>query len=507
MSLPLPGNHGEISVADRPATDHRPDAAVATIGADPMLRRRTETRARSSLIHPRRDNTICVFPQRRVRRARRGRRLHLESLESRALLATTAETFTGPSLSDLIQQAQNGQDTAPAAISRMEQALEDAAHQRSAGGPRVRGGRRQWLRVRGAEPRVELRTGSRPAALPRVPERQRDPQAPGPAGRGDVVSLNQQNAAGLNSGDSLASEAETAIDSLTNGAINALSTPLSGYTSTTQDLVANIANLAQSLSSTTSSSLTPAQASATALAETQAYQAELHAGLQVLHPNVSSEVDAAVSTLESAESGIAQDAASTAGTNLTSAVAGFDSALLGTGGIFVSSGAVSAGDRAQCLLLEPVGSPGRVGDDRRLWHGDPGRDGDLDRHAHLVGLRAEHRGCDRELHARRGLRGDRGDRTAAGSRRSAACRPATPLASTAEASSPASPAISLRCPPASTGDLTVQAATTLGSVSGTASYGGTATPDRHPHLDVHRRRACRMKRSASPSTGPPSAPR
>ena len=63
-------------------------------------------------------------PHRRKRRARRVRFLRLESLESRALLSTTTESFTGPSLSDLIQQAQNGKDTAAAAIDRMEQALE-----------------------------------------------------------------------------------------------------------------------------------------------------------------------------------------------------------------------------------------------------------------------------------------------------------------------------------------------------------------------------------------------
>ena len=46
-----------------------------------------------------------------------------EGLETRTLL-TAAETFTGPSLIDLILLARQGKDTAPAAIERMLQSLE-----------------------------------------------------------------------------------------------------------------------------------------------------------------------------------------------------------------------------------------------------------------------------------------------------------------------------------------------------------------------------------------------
>ncbi len=56
-------------------------------------------------------------------RVRRRRGLGAEALESRTLL-TASETFTVPSLNDLIAMANAGQDTAPAAIDRMLDSLE-----------------------------------------------------------------------------------------------------------------------------------------------------------------------------------------------------------------------------------------------------------------------------------------------------------------------------------------------------------------------------------------------
>ena len=47
----------------------------------------------------------------------------VEALEERTML-TAAETFTGPSLADLISFARQGTDTAPAGINRMLQSLE-----------------------------------------------------------------------------------------------------------------------------------------------------------------------------------------------------------------------------------------------------------------------------------------------------------------------------------------------------------------------------------------------
>ena len=60
---------------------------------------------------------------RQRRRVGQGRVFRIEALEDRALLAASAETFTGPSLNDLIVLAQQGENTAPAAIDRVVEAL------------------------------------------------------------------------------------------------------------------------------------------------------------------------------------------------------------------------------------------------------------------------------------------------------------------------------------------------------------------------------------------------
>ncbi len=156
----------------------------------------------------------------------------------------------------------------------------------------------------------------------------------------DVVSLNQQSLVGLISSADLTADAQAAISSLTSGAINSLDTPVSGYASATQTFASNLTALAQSLSSSATTPLTPAEVGTTITVETEAYQADLHAGLQVLHPNISNAVDSAVTTLESTASAIAQDNASDAQSQLTGAISTFDTALLGTTGVFGPQGVI-----------------------------------------------------------------------------------------------------------------------------------------------------------------------
>ena len=60
---------------------------------------------------------------RQRRRVDQGRVFCIEALEERALLAASAETFTGPSLNDLIVLTQQGENTAPAAIDRVVEVL------------------------------------------------------------------------------------------------------------------------------------------------------------------------------------------------------------------------------------------------------------------------------------------------------------------------------------------------------------------------------------------------
>src|SRR5436305_530162 len=159
------------------------------------------------------------------KRGGRDRTLHVECLEDRKLLATT-ETFTGPSLTSLIQQAYSGQDTSRAAISTMLSALEK---QLTSG------------------PLADLTAGtvdgngfiteaqSLEASYEQNVDQQLSPAFPNIdtilklQGQGIVaglVSLNQQSTEGLITGTDAATQAQTLIKALTSGPIISLGTPV-----------------------------------------------------------------------------------------------------------------------------------------------------------------------------------------------------------------------------------------------------------------------------------------
>jgi hypothetical protein len=128
---------------------------------------------------------------------------------------------------------------------------------------------------------------------------------------------------------------------VTDGPIQSLNTPLSGYATATETFEANLDALAQSLSSSAATPLDPTDVSTMLVTDAEAYRADLHAGLEVLHPNVSNAVDTAVDNLESNATAISQDDSSDAQTLLTGAISTFDAAILGTTGLFGPSGPIS----------------------------------------------------------------------------------------------------------------------------------------------------------------------
>jgi hypothetical protein len=156
-----------------------------------------------------------------------------------------------------------------------------------------------------------------------------------------LTSLNEQSSVGLITGSDLVSEAQTAINSLSNGPIFSLGTPLNTYISTSEAFDFELTTAANSLGTSASTSLSLASATSTMLADAEAYRAEMHIGLQVTHPNISSAVDSAVSALEQSVIMIGQSGDSSAQTDLNAAIATFDSAILGSWGLFGSRGRVS----------------------------------------------------------------------------------------------------------------------------------------------------------------------
>jgi hypothetical protein len=273
------------------------------------------------------------------KRRRRDRALHIDCLEDRKLLATTTETFTGPSLTSLIQQANAGEDTSKATINTMLTALQN---QLTSG------------------PLADLNAGtvdgngfiseaqSLEASYAQNVDQQLSPAFPnidtilklqGQRVVAGLVSLNQQSTEGLITSTDLATQAQTAIQALTGGPIISLGTPVSAYVTTTQTFESDLKALATNLTSTSPI----ADPGLTFLAEAEAYRADMHAGLQVTHPNISNSMDQAVNTLESSVGAVDLTSA-TAPAQLTAAFTAFDTAMLDKTGLFGPQGPVVKAD-------------------------------------------------------------------------------------------------------------------------------------------------------------------
>ncbi len=275
------------------------------------------------------------------RRAGRGRVFGVEALERRALLAASSETFSLPSTLDiLIVEARRGKDTAGAAIyqvlSSLESQLTSGPSADLAAGT---------VDGNGYVTEVQSMYTSYAQAingklLPEFPNIDTLLLLQGQRSVTDASSLNQQNTVGLITDSEFATEAQTAINSLTAGPLYSLHTPLSGYSTATQSFETDLSDIAAGL--TASAPLTPAEASTTMLAESVAYQANIHAALQVTHPSISNTVDQAVASLISTANSIATDSSnSDAATQIESAINAFDAAILDTTGVFGSKGVIA----------------------------------------------------------------------------------------------------------------------------------------------------------------------
>jgi hypothetical protein len=276
--------------------------------------------------------------QRESKSARPGRLLVFEALESRQLLESTS--FTAPSLSGLITQASHGVDTSQAVIKTMLSALQTQLKSGpladlNAGTVDGNGfvAEVQSL-VQSYDQNVDQQL------LPKFANIDDLLKLQGQRIVADMASLNQQATVGLTTSADLSTQAQTAINSLTAGPIFSLDTPASAYVTRTQNFETDLNTLASSLTSASSSGPTIADIGTTLLAEAEAYRADMFAGLQVTHPNISNTVDQAVNTLENAESSLDQTDSSTAGSQLTDAIKAFDTAILDTTGLFGPQGPV-----------------------------------------------------------------------------------------------------------------------------------------------------------------------
>jgi len=279
----------------------------------------------------------------RGRRGARGRIFLLEPLEDRRLLAATTEAFTGPSLSGLIAQAYHGKNTAQAAIKTMLSALRTQLthgpfEDLSLGTVDGNGF------VTEAQSLVVSYNQNVDQQLAHFTHIDNMLKLQGQQVVANLVSLNQQSTVGLISSGDLPTQAGVAIDRLTGGPIYSLNTPVSAYVTTTQTFETDLGTVAATLTATTPPTLTLPEVSTTIQAEAEAYRASMDAGLQVTHPDLSSTVNASVTTLESTVIAIANasptPSSSTAEADIHTAIATFDSAILDTTGLFGLNGPV-----------------------------------------------------------------------------------------------------------------------------------------------------------------------
>ena len=283
-------------------------------------------------------------------RSRSGRpaALTLETLERRDLLAvgtlpvmstpTNSSTFAPPSLNGLISQAENGVNTGPAAIQTMLQSLEQQAINGpladfNAGTVTASG---LVSEVQGLVTGYESSVASQLSAFPNISNIL---DLEGTNLVNAVTAVSEQSTAGIIASTDLAADFTTAINSLTNGPLQPLSTQNGGYVLATKSLETSLNALATGLTAT-SSTLTVATVQTVAAADVNAYQAAVDASLAV-YPNIRSQVDTAVSTLQTAVTGLDTTSPTSAQTALTAAVTAFDAALLGSGGTFAANGRVA----------------------------------------------------------------------------------------------------------------------------------------------------------------------
>jgi hypothetical protein len=274
----------------------------------------------------------------RKRLVRRGA-FQLEALEQRTLLAAPAESFNLPSLTHLIIQAREGVDTAPAAInlvvtSLASQLLSGPLADFNSGAVNGDGFVAEVQSMVSAYDSAIKR-----ALVPEFPNVYTLLVLQGQRITADESALNQQNTVGLLSDSDFATQAENAINALTNGPLFSLHTQLTGYANATQSFEASLHNIADGLGA--SAPLAPSDASLTMLADTIAYQAGIHAALQVTHPGISNTVDSAIASLINTANAVAGESASDGQMLITTAISAFDAAILDATGVFGPKGVIA----------------------------------------------------------------------------------------------------------------------------------------------------------------------
>jgi hypothetical protein len=323
----------------------------------------------------------------------------MEALECRSLLTTVSETFTGPSLTDLISQVEHGKNENTAITNRMVQALEvqlqaGPVTDLNSGGAFEFIAEAQSLESSYEQDVAKQLTGKFGKKTDLLGSLGQVLDLDGQRVVANLSSLEHQESAELVNSSEFSESAQSVIASLTSGPIHPLGTSLSGMASTTSAVESELATLSEDLAEGVftinpggpailpgSSGISPAQilngeltaiqglstVNLTLDAELEGYRASVQAATRVTQPGIAAKANAAINNLEAAVDSL-DNAFDTSAKNdpsnvsselnsaisqLNSAINTFDASVLGTTGVFGPEGPYSKAPTT--VNLNPAG--------------------------------------------------------------------------------------------------------------------------------------------------------
>ena len=244
--------------------------------------------------------------------APRRRAFGFDPLESRALLASTV--FSAPDVSTLASAAQAGQNTAPATIKVMLNALQTQLTSGPVADLQAGTVDNAGFATEVTALLASFDTGVDTALLPTYPNVDAIIKLSGTKVGADLTNVGQQLTVGLIDSTTAATNVQTAINGLTSGPLKPLGTSVAALKSTTATLETNLNTLAQTLGTGATTPLTSAQVAATTNTEVEAYAADLNASLYGRTP-ITNAVASSVSTLETQAAAIAGGTSTGTGTD------------------------------------------------------------------------------------------------------------------------------------------------------------------------------------------------
>ena len=400
-------------------------------------------------------------------RVGRRRGVSIETLETRALLTVASETFVAPSLTTLLTEARKGQNTSVAVISKLEASLQSQLESGPLAdlnsGAVTNSGFVQEAQALEASFEQNPTVTKLPRTFTKI-----DVQAlvvnQARLVVASLVAENTQATVGLTETSSLNAAFTKTISNLTSGPIKAIGTSSSTILGTASEITSELKTISSDL---TDGTLTLSQAVQAAGADLEQFRAQIHAAIQVADPGFSGQVDYRINNVENAiQSGTTS--------SIPQSIKRFDNGIVGTTGLFGSKGAFS--HLPSNVTSHPLGLLPQFPSYVTLVSGTNDTDGTVTLSANLAGLKGTPLIGQTISFTLDGVFAG----VASSSYKGVATLSEVPT--TDSVGTDTSGVVAYLSgttnfvPSVGSGNLTIAAvATTLSSISGTATYGGSAT--------------------------------